>query len=513
MNHLPACLRWIGTAACLAALVAWTGCGSDRPPVDDAPDAPDPDTVATGPGSWPDATACDPMPGQAAPGGEVVLALGEAVDPAHAPVPRDHAERIVFANLYETLTRVGCDGRLAPGLAASWRRLDDGRRWRLELRRGAVFWDGTPVTPAAVVSAWERNERLARLSGRPCPGYWLASGSRGLAVVGPRTLEIRLAEPQEHLPRLLAHPALAVTAVRDGWRWPVGSGPCRLAADTEQPLPDLVCRPNDHHPEPPVWDELRFRILPDRDPRDLLGDGVDLAVVRDRRAASYYDGRDGVASAPLPWDRLYVLLVPPGAPGLGAEASLLARGAGTPAEHRPWSRLDFHGCRDRGCPQLHGPTVGVFAPPLDPDPALAVLRARQLHHLAADPDARSLAERLAAFAGADLTLVGERDLDLAAALQLADGAGYVVRVDACYPDACLTVASLLARADWLQQQIGEGHDACAVASRLVDEGLAIPLIQTRARLVWRGPLAGLRLAHDGTPLVSGLGRTRPEATP
>ena len=43
--------------------------------------------------------------------------------------------------------------------------------------------------------------------------------------------------------------------------------------------------------------------------------------------------------------------------------------------------------------------------------------------------------------------------------------------------------------------------------------LVVPLVQTRARLVWRGSLAGLRLAHDGALLVAGLGRARPEATP
>ena len=82
--------------------------------------------------------------------------------------------------------------------------------------------------------------------------------------------------------------------------------------DTDLPLPDLVCRPNLHHPARPVWTSLRFRCLPDRDPRELLGPDADLAVIRDRRAAAYYAQVAGVRSAPLPWDRLFVLLEPPG---------------------------------------------------------------------------------------------------------------------------------------------------------------------------------------------------------
>jgi hypothetical protein len=238
-----------------------------------------------------------------------------------------------------------------------------------------------------------------------------------------------------------------------------------------------------------------------------------VAVVRDRQAAAYYAARDDVTTAPLPWDRLYLLLLPPGTHE-GVDAALLAaQGAATPAENRPWSRLDFHGCSEHGCPQLHGPTVGGILPPLDPDPVLADLRAAQLHLPADDPDARALAERVAAFAGTDLTLVADRDLDQAAALQLADGAAYLVRLDACYPDPCLTLASLLARADWLQQHVAQQNDACDAAERLIADQRVVPLVQTRARLIWQGPLAGLGLTHDGALLVAGLGRARPEATP
>ncbi len=494
--------------AVAAALLAVAAC--------DGPPAPGTDPVAGdrrgGGGRW-SAESCAPMPGAVRRGGDLVLAVAGAVIPAHAPVPRGDAERVVFANLYETLTRVTCTGETVAGLARRWERQDAGRRWLLHLRPGAVFWDGTPVTATAVIAAWQRNSGLADDTGRPCPGLWLATRG-GLRARSATVLEVTLAEAQDRLPRLLAHPALAVATERDGWTWPVGSGPCRLAADTEPPLPDLWCRPNLHHPDAPAWRSFRFRILPGADARDLLAADVDLAVIRDRRAAAFHAERPGVQSAPLPWDRLYVLLLPPESPVAPTAAAALAAdptvaGAGV-AEHAPWDQLVFHGCQPGSCPQLAGPTMGLAGPPLDPDPARQAIAAGQLVHDADDPDARALAERAAAFLAPPLRVAGAHGLGLARAVQAGHAGAYVVAVDACYPDACLTVAALLARADWLQAGADGLDDPCAVAASLRIDGWAVPLTRSRARLVWTGPLAGLTLTHDGVPLVAGLG---PAAAP
>jgi len=496
--------------AALLPLLVLTACGGgDQPSVET-----DPSTIESldGKGRW-DADGCTPLPlGPTRAGGDLVLALGEAVDPAHAPVPVTAAERTVFANCYETLTRVTCEGVVQPGLAEQWERLDDGRRWRLTLREGAVFWDGTPVTSRNVVQSWSRNGNLALATGLPGPDLWLAPGGRGLVVQSARILEIHLGEPQDDLPSLLAHPALAIATLRQGWLWPVGSGPCRLAADTTQPIPDLVCRPNLHHPEYPTWASLTFRILPGADDRDLLND-ADLAVIRNRHAAAYYQEIEGVQSGPLPFDRLYVLLVPPRS-GLDTKAAFQANhGTVTPAESRDTRSLDFHGCRPLSCPQLHGPTLGLSSPLLDPDPALNALVERRLVFAANDPDALALAERVDAFLEANLELHAAKGLDLGRDLLNGRAAAYVVKLEAQYPTACLTMASLLARADWLQQRVSQEIDACAASKELARDGLVVPLVQTRQRLVWRGPLVGLRLAHDGALLVDGLGPAKEEITP
>src|SRR3989442_10205398 len=52
-----------------------------------------------------------------------------------------------FVNLYDTLTRWDAALRLQPGLATSWRNVND-TTWELTLRPGGKFHDGSPPTPA-----------------------------------------------------------------------------------------------------------------------------------------------------------------------------------------------------------------------------------------------------------------------------------------------------------------------------------------------------------------------------
>src|SRR2546428_13000975 len=76
------------------------------------------------------------------------------MDQANAPQPSIESERLLVRQLYETLVRVDCNGRVGPGLAASWR-LDANRNtWIVTLRDKARVSDGTPVTAADVVSDW-----------------------------------------------------------------------------------------------------------------------------------------------------------------------------------------------------------------------------------------------------------------------------------------------------------------------------------------------------------------------
>jgi len=135
--------------------------------------------------------------------------------------------------VYETLVQRGPDGRIAPALAASWRHADGGRTLVLELRAGARFHDGTPVTAAAVAQHFRRWVGL--------PEHAWLRGSRHIERVAARSereLEIRLDEPYALLPDLCAINPCGVRAPasvdREGeFVRPVGSGPFRYEGASE----------------------------------------------------------------------------------------------------------------------------------------------------------------------------------------------------------------------------------------------------------------------------------------
>ncbi len=63
---------------------------------------------------------------------------------------------ITLYNIYETLTRIGSDGRTAPLLAESWSVSGDLRKWTFKLRRGVSFHNGEPLAAATVKFSFER---------------------------------------------------------------------------------------------------------------------------------------------------------------------------------------------------------------------------------------------------------------------------------------------------------------------------------------------------------------------
>lgn len=243
----------------------------------------------------PEAAVECPPAGRADGTAPLIMAFPGRLEPSRAPLPASEVERHVFAALYEPLVRVDCRGRLQPALATSWTSADGGRTWTFELREGARFWTGEPVTPEAVARSWRRAEALCRLRGEPSPLLDVGAFGPG----GPGIFEVRL--PDADLSRL-AHPALAVVGPADGRGWLSGSGPCRAQGRTLLPTAG--------HPLAPSWPSLD--LADPTDLRDALDQGAQAVVIRDRQVQEYYAGRPGVVMLDLPWDRWYYLVTPAG---------------------------------------------------------------------------------------------------------------------------------------------------------------------------------------------------------
>lgn len=78
------------------------------------------------------------------------------LDPAHASLYRMNDERLILA-MQECLTTLDPQtGKARPGAAERWSVGADGRTWTFELRKNAVWSDGSPVTAKDFIRAWRR---------------------------------------------------------------------------------------------------------------------------------------------------------------------------------------------------------------------------------------------------------------------------------------------------------------------------------------------------------------------
>src|SRR5215831_1333757 len=151
------------------------------------------------------------------PAESIAVAATTPVNPGRAPFPTSSAERFVFAQIYETLIDVDCEGHAYPGLAKSWTTDETKTRVTLVLRDGAQFSNGEPLTARNVVAAW-------RTAGTASDSSLARRIADATTIVDDRTLLVSLPDTES---LMFAEPALAVYRATATSRWPLGSGPYR----------------------------------------------------------------------------------------------------------------------------------------------------------------------------------------------------------------------------------------------------------------------------------------------
>lgn len=87
-----------------------------------------------------------------------VGALGHASAITRDPhgTQANESDYLVLALVHDTLTVPGAASNTAPRLATAWESSADLRTWKFKIAKGAVFHDGTPVTPDDVVWSLKR---------------------------------------------------------------------------------------------------------------------------------------------------------------------------------------------------------------------------------------------------------------------------------------------------------------------------------------------------------------------
>jgi hypothetical protein len=469
-----------------------TATGVPVPTPADRPAAP-PTTVGVAPEppvSPPAATSIRPEMGPddcaliAAPGEPVAtVALNERIGSSNAPHPTNESERLLFRQLYETLVRADCTGRLVPGLAASWRLDIDGQTWIVTLRDGARFSDGTPVTAADVKSSWARDSIGNELQPH------VTRLVQSVVVVDDRTLAIRLPSQRVDMPLALAHPDLAIAKYVADSVWPIGTRSARITSDGDVQKPvatSAITVARDNLPA------IRFLVAPG-DPRDLLDKDVDLLLTRDPAALDYAATLPQFQSVPLAWQRTHVLLAPGrsrSSPSLSEEARQVLADDAVRGEARG-AQGPFWWTTVTDC------EVSV-APPRNP----SALTPRIVYD-GNDAASRDLAERFVGLARASgpaatpfldallpdrprrtyqraTALSGE---PLALARRLGRDAGYIMAIDNRPLDGCRELQVLMEATRWL------------------DPDTIVPLVDTRLHALVRRGRSGVTAEWDGGLLI------------
>ncbi|MCK4397731.1 MAG: hypothetical protein KAV25_01925 [Methanophagales archaeon] len=130
-------------------------------------------------------------------------------------------------NIYEPLVFVDSDMNIQPGLAKSWKRVND-YTWRFYLREGVKFHDGTTFDADAVkhiFDKWFDDPLFAMLM----PGRLYIMSKDKIEVVDDYTIDMTTFKPLGCLPGRLANPGIVmVSPEMDDYGKPDGTGPFKF---------------------------------------------------------------------------------------------------------------------------------------------------------------------------------------------------------------------------------------------------------------------------------------------
>jgi peptide/nickel transport system substrate-binding protein len=99
------------------------------------------------------ADAADTTPaGTPAKGGTLTIGAASGIPQLNPVIKGTAWEEALFPLLWDGLTKIDQDGKVAPDLATSWTSAQGGKTWTFTLRQGVKFSNGTPVTPKLVVA-------------------------------------------------------------------------------------------------------------------------------------------------------------------------------------------------------------------------------------------------------------------------------------------------------------------------------------------------------------------------
>lgn len=176
------------------------------------------------------ASALALMAGLGAAQAQTAISIGMQLEPPNLDPTGGAAEAIdsvVYANIFQGLTRFTSDGSVIPSLAESWEISPDGLVYTFKLHGGVTFHDGSAFDAEDVKFSLDR----ARAADSTNAQKGLFADIADVAVVDPTTVKITLAQPNGSFlfnmawgDAVIVAPETAATNATN----PVGTGPYKF---------------------------------------------------------------------------------------------------------------------------------------------------------------------------------------------------------------------------------------------------------------------------------------------
>lgn len=192
------------------------------------------------------------------------LVVGVVLEPPHLDPTGGAAaaiDEVVYANVFEGLTRIDEKGQPQPGLAESWTASDDGKEYTFKLRGGVKFHDGSDFNAEDVKFSLDR----ARAENSTNAQKKLFQQIKAVDVVDPTTLKVTLENPQGLFiynmglgDAVIVAPETAETNKEK----PVGTGPFKFDSWAKGSSIKLA-KAESYWGEPVALDKVEFRVIPD----------------------------------------------------------------------------------------------------------------------------------------------------------------------------------------------------------------------------------------------------------
>jgi len=170
-------------------------------------------------------------------------------------------DEVVYANIFEGLTRYQADGSIAPALAKSWDVSEDGLEYTFHLQSGVSFHDGTQMNAEDVKFSLDR----ARAEDSTNAQKALFAGIADVAVMDDLTVKVTLSAPNGGFITNMAWGDAVIVApesIENAATAPVGTGPFKLSRWVQGDRIEIEANPA-YWGEAPALASATFKFISD----------------------------------------------------------------------------------------------------------------------------------------------------------------------------------------------------------------------------------------------------------